>query len=384
MRSTHSVFSLSLVLFSGAALDAQDERPGLSPTELRASDSSAPKGRIERTVRPAPRTSAGVSPYEIPNTYRSRVRRGLYEETPVPDVLVLEDGRRVEAYFLQAYGDRFVYYEKEGDRVWGRAAIPRSHVRTVLRGEYLERDPVAPAIRIGAKQPVRKSDVLSGSFSGKQDRWTTWRFRFYSESHKPGTYTEDATEFGSFVLESWRERGPYRGSTWSTGTYFLYAPRTVNNEDWVLVLEEISHVERDRTDHRSWLTGSVPNDTLIVKFSADGDRFGLLWSNLSSGTWSALPQVEFQRERGGTLESRDPSRAVYPRRTRPSGERPDPADLQFVRGDGAAVVDPWVAGVRTSPVPGKALTRATPVASRRRPIGARLRGWKRPEGRWIK
>ncbi len=334
----------------------------------------------------------GVPPEDVPDSFRSRIYRGLDEERPFPDVLVLKNSRKIEAYFLQAYGNRFVFYVKESERSWVREEIPRSAVSSVLYEQYLERDPTEPRlIRVARKQPVRKRNVLAGRFSGVQDRYTTWQFTFHSETNKPLPYSEDATEYGTFVIESRRSmpQSRYTNSTWSMGNYYLYAPHTVNNDAWALSLTGVAHAEKDRTDHVSWLSRSLPDEIFIVQFSED-DKFRLQWSNLSSGAWTILPQVQFQRDRNRG-RSRTPAQRSVPGslgsggRIRLVGTTPP----TFFAGDPTGAdagrwrdVDPayaWVSNVGTSNM--KSLRRIF-VSKRMKRVGSRVEGWKRPNSYW--
>src|SRR6058998_3747000 len=59
---------------------------------------------------------------------RYRIARGPSEEVQVPDVITLKDGRKLEAYFLNIYGDSFVFYVKETERSWLREVASRSDI----------------------------------------------------------------------------------------------------------------------------------------------------------------------------------------------------------------------------------------------------------------
>ncbi len=350
----------------------------------------------------------GVAPEEIPDAFRSRVYRNPGEETPIPDVLVLKNGLKIEAYFLQAYANRLVFYFKENGRSFVREEIPRSKVASVLYEQYVERDSSeARLIKRSRKQPVRKKNVLAGKYKGVQDRYTMWDVVFHSETNKPLPYAEDATEYGTFVIESHRTMpSGYANETWNMGRYSLYAPKTVNNEEWVLELTQVTHSERDRTDHVSWFSGSIQDDILIVQFSPRGG-FRLAWSNLSSGAWTILPQVEFQpaggsgRSPGGP--SGGPSRdgSLSPGRIRPglSGTRvhlvsatPTEAPIRvqpyrsMPRTSAAASFAPesaaraWVEGVRATPT--DSLRRVFLAARRTKKPGSRINGWGPPNSHW--
>ena len=342
----------------------------------------------------------GVAPEEIPDAFRSRIYRSPGEETPVPDVLVLKNGQKIEAYFLQAYTGRLVFYFKENARYFVREEIPRSKVASVLYEQYLEHDPTElRLIKRGRKQPVRKKNVLAGKYKGVQDRYTTWFVVFHSETNKPLPYAEDATEYGTFVIESYRTMpSGYANKTWNMGRYSLYAPKTVNNEEWALELTQVTHSERDRTDHVSWFSGSIQDDILIVQFSPRGG-FRLAWSNLSSGAWTTLPQVEFQPAGGSGGGSSDGGHS--PGRIRPG--RGSGARVHLVSApptEAPVRVQPYRSMPRTSApasvapesaarawVLGTSTTRATSLrraflARRAKKPGSRIDGWGRPNSLW--
>ncbi len=242
----------------------------------------------------------GVHPDMIPDELQSRFEMKEFEVQPNSDVLVLKDGRRVEVYFLRAYGDELVFFVKHDDVTFARERLRRSDVRTVLLGESLERDPLAPPqIRRARKQPVVKRNILAGAFTGRQDASTQWHIRFRSSINKQIAFSEDATEFGTVEIESVHvsQDRRHKSSTWSMGRYHLYAPGSVNNEDWVLTLSSMTHSQRDAGRHTNWSTGRLADDTLIVTFADTADSFRLEWSNLSSGTWTSLPQITFRRMR---------------------------------------------------------------------------------------
>ena len=98
---------------------------------------------------------------------RYRISRGPAEEVEVPDVITLKNGKKLEAYFLNIYGDSFVFYVKETERSWLREVVSRSEIGAVDFHQYLDQDPVAPAkIEPATKQPALKDDFLSGTPGG--------------------------------------------------------------------------------------------------------------------------------------------------------------------------------------------------------------------------
>lgn len=230
---------------------------------------------------------------------RYLIARGPNEFVPPPDILILDDGSRIEAHFLAFYGERAVYFVEEGDRFWTRREVPRARVTLVERGQYLERDPLEPlSIRKSTKQPVPKREVLSGVFTGLQGRHTHWRIAFHSELNKLSDSAEDATELGRFHLRSTFEKTAgerFSHEVLATGNYHLYAPGTVRNEDWLLVLTDIVESDRNHAPEQSYSTRTLPYEALMVSFSPDQETFRLAWSTIGESAWAAITQVEFRR-----------------------------------------------------------------------------------------
>jgi hypothetical protein len=272
----------------------------------------------------------------------------------------------------------------------------------VLYEQYVERDATeSRLIKRSRKQPVRKKNVLSGKYKGVQDRYTIWDVVFHSETNKPLPYAEDATEYGTFVIESHRTMpSGYSNETWDMGRYSLYAPKTVNNEEWVLELTQVTHSERDRTDHVSWFSGSIQDDILIVQFAPRGG-FRLEWSNLSSGAWTILPQVTFQPaggsgSSGGSGDGHSPARPSI----RPGLGNGGRVHLVSAPPTDAPMrIQPYRSILRTSvpasfaPSAARAWvmgTNATRTVSLRREFlarrtkkpGSRIQGWGRPNSLW--
>ena len=228
---------------------------------------------------------------------RYRVVRSANEAVEVPDVVTLKNGVKLEAYFLQVYGSWLVFYVKETDRSWLKEEVPRSEVTGIEFHQYLERDPVEPkVIERAKKQPVRKEDVLSGVFTAKEGSHSTWRLTFLSEIDAVRDFAEDSTDYGTVEFESRSLRKVGRTSeVRGEASYFLYAPNTVNNKDWVLVLSEIVHTEVERGRTVTLSTSSLPDETFILRFGPDRKTFELEWSNLGNWTWGALVDKRFQK-----------------------------------------------------------------------------------------
>lgn len=252
----------------------------------------------------------------LPRTYtdgkRALISRGPDEVPPVPDVMTLKDGRRLEAYFLATYRHKVVYYLRVDERLWERHVIPNDQVAGIEKRQYLDEDPLAvPTVRRASKQPVPKGEILAGEFVGHQGRHTSWRLTFHSQNNKARAFAEDATEFGDFSAVS-RFRQKVVGKALAhevtaRGQYFLYAPGTANNADWLLVLNGITINDTDLAPHRSIGTEIIPQEAFIVDLSPDHGAFRLDWANIGSQTWSALTQVTYRRVRD------EPDAPVAPR-----------------------------------------------------------------------
>jgi hypothetical protein len=296
---------------------------------------------------------------------RYRVVRGPAEEIEAPDVLTLKDGRKVEAYFLNVYGDWLVFYVKDDERSWLKEELPRSEVAAVDFDQYLPKDPLLPAsIEAAAKQPVPKDDFLTGAFEAAKGRSARFQLKFTSEIDKLFNYTEDATDYGTVEVESrsasgWgKDARSHEVSGW--GRYYLYAPGSINNKEWVLLLSEVVVREVDRGFDTVLFTNVVPDEAFICKLNPEKDSFQLEWSNLGSWTWSALTGMTFRRVEA----ERAPGRGE-PVRSRPPARRP--------------VVEPeptLVLASRAAAAPAPQLAEAE--AHRR----WRIDGWKAPARRW--
>jgi len=91
----------------------------------------------------------------LPRTYtdgkRALISRGPDEVPPVPDVMTLKDGRRLEAYFLATYRHKVVYYLRVDERLLSFPARGQTYRHRVDRK-------VAPA-QILAQSPDRLRDI---------------------------------------------------------------------------------------------------------------------------------------------------------------------------------------------------------------------------------
>lgn len=259
---------------------------------------------------------------------RYRVARSPYECVETPDVVVLKDGTELEAYFLEAYGDWLVFYVKETATSWVKEEIPRAYVEKIDFWQYLPRDPIEPpSIEPARKQPVPKEEVLAGVFEGASGRATRWRISFRSTVDAHRDHSEDATEYGEVEVrsDSSQDLGGirYAHGTRAEGRYFLYAPGTVNNREWVLVLSEIVHSTIERSPEAGFSTERIPDETFILRFDPGKDSFRLAWSNVGNWSWTSLVGVRFERvaeaspkapERSPGASERSPKAAPRPDR----------------------------------------------------------------------
>jgi hypothetical protein len=310
--------------------------------------------------------------------FRYRISRGPSEEVEVPDVITLKDGRKLEAYFLNIYGDSFVFYVKETERSWLREVVSRSDVAAVDFHQYLDEDPVAPKrIEAARKQPVAQDDFLSGVFAGAQGRHTRWKLTFQSEIDQVLDYTEDATDYGAVELESTfsqRAGNDVRShEVHRSGKYYLFAPGTIHNQEWVLLLSEVVEREVDRRGQETSLfTTVIPDENFVLYFSPERDSFQLRWSNLGAWAWSSLTQVTFQRlpDEAPLKESFPPTRReILPPLDRGSERRslPPPRTQMVDQAPGASA---------------RGLARAQKPAGDWRLRRWRVEGWKPPRTYW--
>ena len=218
----------------------------------------------------------------------------------VPDVIRLKDGSEIEAYFLNVYRDWYVFYIKETETSWLREEVPRSEIASVEEYQYLDEDPLAPRKIVAArKQPAAKEDRLSGVFTATQGRHIKWRITFESEIDLYAAWSEDATDYGRVIVESKSDarssatRLTHRAE--ARGRYYLYAPHTVNNEDWVLIIAGAIQKATQYGSEKTLSTNTVPDETFILYFSPEKDTFRLAWSNLGGWTWAALTRLSFRR-----------------------------------------------------------------------------------------
>jgi len=238
-----------------------------------------------------------------PGRLRYRIVRSPAEDVPTPDVLTLDDGRKVEAYFLEPYGDWFVFYVKESGTSWLKEELPRSRVVSVNLHSYLPQDPIQPKrIEAAEKQPVPKDDILHGVFTASRGRRQPidYRITFTSETDKIGEYVEDSTDYGVVeVVSRTRDKSwnPARShAVRGMGRYHLYAPGSINNSDWVLVLSQMVQYEKDQDGRETTLTtSSILDETFIVRFDPEKDSFRLEWSTVGEWTWGSLLNMTFAR-----------------------------------------------------------------------------------------
>jgi hypothetical protein len=296
---------------------------------------------------------------------RYRIVRGPAEEIEVPDVLTLKDGRKLEAYFLNVYGDWLVFYVKDDERSWLKEELPRTEVVSVDFDQYLPKDPLLPrSIGPSSKQPVPKDDFLGGVFEAAKGRNTRFKLTFTSEIDKLFNYTEDATDYGTVEVESQSASGSGKDArsheVGGSGRYYLYAPGSINNSEWVLLLSEVVVREVDKGFDTTLFTNVVPDEAFICRFDPVKDAFRLEWSNLGSWTWSSLTDMTFRR----TGVDRPPREEPVRQRT--------PGRREFVEREPTLVL-----ASRAAPPPERKPVSEQP-ASRR----WRTDDWKPPPRRW--
>src|SRR4030095_15855210 len=127
-----------------------------------------------------------------------------------------------------------------------------------------------------------KDDILHGDFTATRGRRQPIDFRitFTSETDKVGEFVEDATDSGVLEIQS-----RTRDKSWTPERshavrgmrrYHLYAPGSVNNSDWVLVLSQMVQYEKDQEGRETTLTtSSILDETFIVRFDTEKDSFWL-------------------------------------------------------------------------------------------------------------
>ncbi len=241
---------------------------------------------------------------------RIRIIRPTRTLTGPPDLLVLKNGQLVEAWGLGVSGDRISFRTRDARGTWFGDSVSKTTVATIhigrsrLEHEALEAartTPVEPPrVEIAEEQPVRKLEVLSGKFLAKQGKFTNWTFSFSSELNKYYTFAEDATEYGQFMLRSYHQKPGLGGRSQENeviakGKYFLYAPGSIGNEDWVLNLSNVVYIENDISPRRTFFSDRLPDEVLIVKFSEDGRVMQLRWANHSGWQWTAPVQQTYYR-----------------------------------------------------------------------------------------
>jgi hypothetical protein len=302
--------------------------------------------------------AGGQAPGGAPAGTRYRMVQAPPGETETPDIIILRDGRRITAHFLQTQGSSFVYYAKEGQS-WVKEEVARSRVATiqVAGGPEPPAPGTPPAIEPAAKQPTPRDDLLSGVFAAAKGRSARFKLAFTSEIDKLIDEVEDATDFGVVEIETSVASGAGRDArsheVSGSGRYALYAPGRVNNRDWVLVLTEVVLREVDRGLDTSLFTSVAPDEIFILRFGAGKDSFQLEWSNVGNHTWGTLTSMTFRRAADAREEPRCPER------------RPDVTP--------ARSFEPTVVLARRTEA------QATPAAPASR---SRIEGWKPPTRRW--
>lgn len=228
-----------------------------------------------------------------------------------PDLLFYKDGRIFEVFDLtiQRQSVRYTYYD-ENEQPFTRddhkhriLAIQFSRtLKDYLADQNLPEEPATPAVAPAEKQPVKKEEVLAGTYFARQGRFTRWTATFTSQLHKYYEHARNATEYGTFVIKSHmlqpvpgEER--HENEVLAKGQYFLYAPGVFGNENWVLNLTRVAYTEHDISPRRSIYTERLRDEIFILNLSRDRNVFSLEWANQEGWQWTSPTQQTFYRAR---------------------------------------------------------------------------------------
>jgi hypothetical protein len=226
-----------------------------------------------------------------------------------PDLLFFPAGRIEEAWDLAISGATVSFRKRGADGGYVDESVPKSELRSILIGRTLE-SYLAEAARTAApepvevteaeKQPAPRAEILAGRFAAMQGRYTRWTFSFMSEINKYYADAENATEYGVFFLRSHQRRpvgetGVQENEVIARGKYFLYAPGTMSNDEWVLNLSSVVYIENDISPRKTFFSDRLPDEVFIVKLSRDGRVMDLKWANHAGWQWSAPVEQTYYR-----------------------------------------------------------------------------------------
>jgi hypothetical protein len=226
-----------------------------------------------------------------------------------PDLVRFKHGRVAEVWNLSVQGDRVTFLSRDERLGWREEAHSKTKIRAIEPGRSLDelrREQAQlllqapPKITAAEKRPTPKQEILAGRFIAKQGDHTRWSFRFTHEHHKYYTHAEDATEYGQFLLRSYRfetngDRVLTESEVVAKGKYFLYAPGAIGNDDWVLNLSSVVYIENDIEPQKTYFSERLPDEVFLVKFAPDGKVFHLAWANHSGWQWTAPVEQTFYR-----------------------------------------------------------------------------------------
>ncbi len=226
-----------------------------------------------------------------------------------PDLLFYKDGRIIEAWDLTVKRQAvdYTYYGADDKRFERRDTKHRilaiqfgRTLQDYLKEQNQAEKPATPVVAPAKKQPVKKKEVLAGTYFAKQGRFTKWTATFTSQIHKYYTSAKNATEYGTFLIKSHMfqptaEDKTHESEVIAKGQYFLYAPGVFGNKNWVLNLTKVSYTENDISPRASVYTERLRDEVFIVNLSKDGNVFNLEWANQEGWQWVSPTQQTFYR-----------------------------------------------------------------------------------------
>ena len=226
-----------------------------------------------------------------------------------PDLLFFKDGYVAEAWDLKIEGIGLEYNVLGRDQQKIPKRRQKYEVVNIQFGRTLEdflndqkqtKESRSPVVAPAKQQPVRHQEILAGKFYAKQGRYTKWSCTFTSQLNKYYPHARNATEYGTFVLRSVMEQPVsdkvvHKNEVLAKGKYFLYAPETFGNTDWVLNLTEVSYTENDISPRQSIYTERLRDEVFILKLSKDFNVFHLEWANQEGWQWTSPTQQTFYR-----------------------------------------------------------------------------------------
>ena len=260
-----------------------------------------------------------------------------------PDLLHLKGNAKVvvEAWSLSIDEDVLRYRVLDSNGRWYKESRSKGEVASISIGrhyhdykaeqETLNTRPEPVRISRAKKRPVKKQEVLSGTFVANQARYTKWTLTFACEINKYYEHADGATEYGLFRIHSHhrkpdQSRGYHENEVTVKGQYFLYAPGVVGNDDWVLNLTRATYCENDISPRKACFSDRLQDEVLIVKLSRNGRTLKLDWANQSGWQWASPIQQTYSRVGVSpavfavsrrTTEKSDPASSLLPPNFRP-------------------------------------------------------------------